>query len=100
MIKIIGERGGIIGLNFYSRFIGGDGGIGALMRHARHIADVGGVGVLSLGSDFDGIEDNKEIPDATAVPKIADALLAAGFTSREADGVMSGNAKRFLTEAL
>lgn len=100
MIKIIGERGGIIGLNYYSRFIGWDGGIGALMRHARHIADVGGTDVLALGSDFDGIEDNKWIPDATAVPKIADALLAAGFTSREADGILFGNAKRFLTEVL
>ena len=34
-IKIIIERGGLIGLNFYDRFLGGNGGREELLRHTR-----------------------------------------------------------------
>ena len=36
-IKIIIERGGLIGLNFYDRFLGGNGGREELLRHTEHM---------------------------------------------------------------
>lgn len=100
MIKIIAERGGVVGLNYYADFIGGDGSIEALMHHAVHIKNVGGAEVLALGSDFDGIEDNPYIKDASAVVRIGETLLSSGFSNDEADLVLFGNAKRFLYDAL
>ena len=98
MIRIIGQKGGIIGLNFCADFVGGDGGLKMLCRHAREIADCGGAECVALGGDFDGIPTNPAVPDCTATPRLADALRDFGFTSREVDGIMGENAKRFLKE--
>lgn len=98
MIRIVGQVGGVIGLNFCPPFIGGDSGLTMLCRHAREIADCGGVECVSLGGDFDGIPDNPALPDCTATPRLADALRDFGFTSREVDLIMGGNARRFLSE--
>lgn len=98
MIRIVGQKGGVIGLNFCTYFIGGDAGLTMLCRHAREIADCGGVECVAIGGDFDGITTNPALPDVTATPKLAEALREFGFTSREVDMIMGGNAKRFLVE--
>lgn len=99
MIKIISSRGGLIGLNLAVDFLGGGDGE-SLVRHAIHIAKIGGVDCLALGGDLDGIPTNPYFPDCAAVPKIADYLLAAGFTSGEVDKIMGENVLRFLRENL
>ncbi len=98
MIKNIADRGGIIGLNFCTDFVGGDGGCADLARHARHIYDIGGINVLALGSDFDGIDTNPDIPDCTKITRLVPALEAVGFTPDEIDLIIGKNALRFLTE--
>lgn len=100
MIRIIGERGGLIGLNYCSEFIGGEGGFETLARHARRIREKSGVECLALGSDFDGIEYNPLIPDCTSVPIFPEYLERAGFTDDEIDLVMGKNVLRFLSENL
>ena len=99
MIKIISSRGGLIGLNLAADFLGsGDGE--SIARHALHIAKIGGVDCIALGGDLDGIPTNPYFPDCAAVPKIADYLLAAGFTSSEVNRIMGDNVIRFLRENL
>ncbi len=98
MIRIIGNKGGIIGLNFCTDFVGGDGGLGMLCRHAREIADCGGIESVAVGGDFDGIETNPALPDCTYVPRLAEELRDFGFTEREVDMIMGGNAERFLND--
>lgn len=100
MIRIIGKRGGLIGLNYCSEFIGGEGGFETLARHARRIREKGGVECLALGSDFDGIEYNPFIPDCTAVPLFPEYLERADFTDDEIDLIMGKNVLRFLSENL
>ncbi len=100
MIRVIGRRGGVVGLNFFADFIGGDGGVEMLCRHAREIADCGGIDAVAIGGDFDGIPTNPALPDCSAVPRLFDALHDFGFTPREVDLITGGNAKRFLSENL
>ncbi len=100
MIRIIGDKGGIVGLNFCADFVGGDGGVRMLCRHAREIADCGGIECVAVGGDFDGIETNPALPDCTATERLADGLRDFGFASREVDLIMGENAKRFLTDNL
>lgn len=100
MIRVIGNKGGVIGLNFCADFVGGDGGIEMLCRHAREIADCGGVETVAVGGDFDGIETNPALPDCSATPRLAEGLCDFGFTSREVDMIMGGNARRFLIDNL
>lgn len=101
MIRVLGERGGVAGLNFYPAFLtsvapGGEnsGTIADVAAHARYIANTGGVEVLGLGSDFDGISGHKELPGVQAVPRLADALKKEGFHASDMDKIFGGNVLR------
>jgi membrane dipeptidase len=63
VIRAVGERGGVIGLVLYNRFLEPawkkDSSIQVtlkqhLAQHARHIADVAGWSCVGIGSDLDG----------------------------------------------
>ena len=112
MIRSLGERGGVMGLNYYVDFLleaqciprGKEARIQAILNaavnHARHIVDVGGMEVLGLGSDFDGIDVNEALPGAQSVERLWDALHGAGFTQSQLDGIFSENVLRVYREIL
>lgn len=102
MIRTLGLHGGVMGLNFYPDFLGEKtpGRLSDVVTHAKHIVNVGGIDVLGLGSDFDGIEGNVELPGAQAMPLLQDALLKGGFKSSEVDKIMEGNVLRVYREVL
>lgn len=60
-IKEIIERGGFIGLNFYSEFISGSyklsltDELNYFRQHIEHFLNLGAIDVLGFGGDFDGI---------------------------------------------
>jgi membrane dipeptidase len=93
-LREIGKRGGVVGLNFYPLFLG-EATIAAIARHARHMAEVMGPAHVALGSDFDGIGRTPEgLEDVTGMPKVTEALLSAGFTPDEVQGILGRNALR------
>ena len=106
MIRALAEKGGVTGLNFCMDFLKlnrtgkKDELMDALCAHARHITVVGGEDVLGLGSDFDGIDTNGDLPDATCIPSLFDALKCAGFTPRQLDKIASGNVLRVYKDTL
>ena len=107
MIKSLGERGGVMGLNFYADFLEekpdgvyNPGTLEAVVRHAKHIVKVGGIEILGLGSDFDGIETNEALPGAQSMGKLAEALLQSGFHESELDKILYGNVMRVYEECL
>ncbi len=102
MIRALADRGGVMGINFCSSFLSpkGPGTIADMIRHIRHIRDVGGIGCIGLGSDFDGIDNEPEVKDASYMPLLARGMEEAGFTSSEIDAVFSGNVLRVYREVL
>ena len=106
MIRIIGEHGGVIGLNFCPCFVMEADreelcrcSIEGLSQHARHIMNVGGSTVLGLGTDFDGIDPTGlEITDAGMMQHLAEGFLSNGFTESEVDGILSKNVLRLYRE--
>lgn len=98
MIRGIGEKGGIIGLNFYSDFLSEDpvSRISDLLRHCRHIINTGGEEVLGIGADFDGMDIELEINGARDMNQFAQALLDHGFTGRQTERICYENAENFL----
>ena len=102
MIRAIARRGGLVGLNFYARFLGPSSVTRTedLARHLRHLIDVGGVQVAALGSDFDGIDTPLDFGDAGDMDALFRALDAAGFSPAEIEAVCWKNAWRFLRETL
>ena len=56
-LRVIGERGGIVGLNMCVDFLSDSGkaGIEDVIRHTEHMLDICGENSVALGCDFDGI---------------------------------------------
>lgn len=104
MIRVLAERGGVMGLNFYPPFLEDDkegcGTIASVIRHAKHIVNVGGIDVLGLGSDFDGIDGHKELPGVHAMSRLSDAFAKAGFCGADIDKIFSGNVLRVYREVI
>lgn len=102
MIRRIAQSGGVIGLNFANCFLGASpiSRIADMVRHVQHIYRVGGADVLALGTDFDGIDPQTEIADASQLPKLWQALSQVGFTANEIDKMRSDNVRRLLHDCL
>jgi membrane dipeptidase len=101
-LRAIGERRGLVGINFHVGFLRADGELDAdtplamIAAHAAHVAAVAGVECVALGSDFDGAVMPAELPDAARLPALLDALRAAGFGADELEGIAWRNWHRVL----
>lgn len=107
MIRALGERGGVTGLNFCADFLtsvpdGQENGgtIEAVVQHAKHIVNVGGMDCLGLGSDFDGIDTHAELTGADKMPLLDAALEKSGFCASEREKIFSKNVLRLYRELL
>ena len=102
MIKTLGNRGGLVGINFEKTFLGNSeqGKISEMVRHIDHIRNVGGIEVLALGSDFDGIETPPEISDIGQMGKLLKALERSGYRQDEIEKIFYRNGLRFIRDTL
>ena len=100
----MGERGCVIGLNYYPLFLhkedSGESTCAAIARHARHIAGQAGIESVGLGSDFDGFESESDISGASDMDHLLWALHRAGFSGRETDLICEQNVLRLYREIL
>lgn len=102
MLHLLGEKGGVCGINFCAGFLSEGASYTAVedvVRHALHIRDKAGLEALALGSDFDGIGSTLEFKDYTGMPVIERAL-AKHFTPSELDKIAQGNALRVIRESM
>ncbi len=98
MIRCLAERGGVVGLNFCADFLtqkaagqNNPGTIADVVAHAKHIVNIGGIECVGLGSDFDGIETNQELPGAHAMERLREGLKQGGFTESQLDCIFWKN---------
>lgn len=96
-IKLLIEKNGLIGLNFYRSFLGDDGddGFEAIYRHASHMLYLGAENTLAIGSDFDGCEINGELAGIDKIPLLRDYLSRKGFDDALLDKIFFENAVNF-----
>ncbi|GKU23863.1 dipeptidase [Clostridium folliculivorans] len=102
MIKILSTAGGVMGINFCSGFVGKSKTtkIDDMVEHINHIRKIGGIDCIALGSDFDGIENEVEIKDASEMGKLADALVKNNFSYDDVEKIFYKNAERIIREVL
>ncbi len=104
MIRAIAERGGVIGLNYYGKFLDDKSphfsSADKIARHARHIINTGGRECLGLGSDFDGIDGDMEIKDASQIYKLVQAFERNHFTAEEIENILYRNVLKVYKELL
>ena len=100
MIKELARRGGVMGINFCGDFLkpsthGNERScIEDMVKHILYIKELVGIDYVGLGSDFDGIDQNLELADASMMPQLEAALLKAGLTSEEIAKVFYQNVLR------
>ncbi|MBQ8604665.1 MAG: dipeptidase [Oscillospiraceae bacterium] len=105
MIRLLGEKGGVTGLNFCPEFMDADitakhTPISNIVKNAKHIVNVGGIDCLGLGTDFDGIGGTQEIADSSMIPLLWDALKKEGFHESEIEKISHGNVLRVIRESM
>lgn len=106
MIRKLGERGGVAGINYCPAFLRDwkhgekKSLIEDMVRHMRYMANVGGMGCVGLGSDFDGIVGELELCDGSRLPLLEAEMRRQGFTGSEIEAVFSGNVLRVYREIL
>ena len=102
LIKLIANKGGVIGLNFAQSFLGTSpvSRIEDIVKHGLYLINKGGEDVVALGTDFDGIKPNTEIKDASEMYRLYDAFKEAGLSVEQCEKLFWKNADRLLKEIL
>lgn len=105
MLKMLGENGGVSGLNFYPCFLKEDGiaKVEDIAEHASYMMDKGGEELVALGSDFDGFENQIRenwVNSVKDMPLLWEAFRKKGITERQIDKIMWENALRFMKETV
>ena len=102
MIKLLAEKGGVMGINFCSKFLGHKSvsSLEDMVFHIKHIKNVGGIDVLAIGSDFDGIVNEVEIKDISELDKLYVALKNNNFKESEIEKIFYKNVIRVFEETL
>jgi membrane dipeptidase len=101
-LDAIGESDGVVGINFATMFLRSDGGmdtdapIAEIVRHIDHVASRIGVEHVAFGSDFEGAEMPDELGGAAGLPRLVEALRAAGHDDESLDLITHGNWLRVL----
>ena len=99
-LRRIAKTGGLIGINFHSRFLLGGAGTATLsdvVRHVAHVVRIAGEEHVAIGSDFEGgIRPPTALKDVRGFPKLAGALSAAGYSRATVRRIFHDNAQRVL----
>ena len=103
MLRALGEKGGVAGVNFYSPFLRekGRAQLSDLVLHIRHMVNCAGEDAVALGSDFDGF-DPADCPEGAGsvldVGKVFSSLKKNGFTQRQIEKIARDNVRRLIED--
>ncbi|HVT88134.1 MAG TPA: membrane dipeptidase [Tepidisphaeraceae bacterium] len=112
MIRAIASRGGVIGMNFFDKFLLPTAEYGKrraaladVVKHIQHICDLtGSANHVGLGTDMDGGLGREQIPQEIKtiadLSRIGDALRATGFTDDEVLNILGNNWRSYFERSL
>ena len=109
MIRALASKGGAVGINFCPDFMIPDKGkkngteevmIDHMIMHLKHMVDVGGTECAAIGTDFDGIHGELEIPDASGMQELFWRMKSAGFKESEIEKIAYRNVLRVIGESM
>jgi membrane dipeptidase len=112
MIRAVARRGGVIGINFYDKFLippdeyGSRGAtLDDVTRHVRHMCDlIGDADHVGIGTDMDGGLGREQIPieirTSADLPRVAEALSKSRFSDAQIRGIVGENWLRFFSRSL
>ena len=101
-VQAIIEKGGFIGINFYTNFLTrtGSSTLDDIFRHIDAICELGGEKILGFGSDFDGIDSWPEgLANPADFPNVIELLRAHGYKESTIEDIAGMNYWRLLKKA-
>lgn len=101
-LRAMGERGCVVGTNYYSYFLakGCDHSrICDIVRHMDYMRQKAGIDAVALGSDFDGMDCTLELADCSHLPRLVDAL-SQRFTDGEIEKICWTNVLRLFRDVI
>jgi membrane dipeptidase len=110
VLKMMPENGGVVMVNFYSKFViptellerqnQARGSIHDVVDHIEHIIRVAGIDHVGIGSDFDGVPRLPvQLDDVSAYPLITQELLNRDHTPADIHKLLGGNMLRSMRRA-
>lgn len=96
-IKLIAQKGGIIGLCLYPAFLG-DHPFSGIWRNISHLLDMGLENHISIGSDFDGAEMHEDLNSLDKIPSLYDFLGQKGLKKPLIDKIFFENAYNYIAK--
>ena len=102
LILEIKEKKGLIGINYYPNFVSKENNsIDELIKHLLHLKQINCLDIVSLGSDFDGIEKHlKELQNCNDLKNLVDKLKEYKFTLDEIENICYKNSLKFFAKNL
>lgn len=105
MLYALAKNGGVTGINYAAGFLCEDEQKGRqtlafAVEHIRYIRNKIGAEHIAIGSDFDGIQTDIELFDASKAPLLLRALEERGFTDDEIEKIAYKNALRVFRDNL
>ena len=97
-LKVLGNKGGLVGVNFYGAFLNENGNpptFDRIIDHLVYMKDKAGIDSIGFGSDFDGIDEYGEIENYGGFTGLLDRMQKT-FTDDEIDKISHENALRLL----
>lgn len=101
-VRAIVEKGGFIGINFYSKFLreSGKATMDDVVRHIDALCELGAEHVVGFGSDFDGIDAWPEgLADPSGFPALLEALRNRGYSEETLQNLAGLNLWNLLKRA-
>ena len=105
-LDAIGESGGVVGVNFAVPFLRADGrndpagtSLTEIVRHVDYMVERIGIEHVALGSDFDGADAPGDLDGIAGLPRLVEALRAAGHDDESLALITHRNWLRVLGEA-
>lgn len=94
-LKLISQKGGIIGLCFYPLFLGGDF-YQKIYENIYHMLDLGLEDNIAIGTDFDGADMHPCIDEISKVPQLYYKLSEKGINYGLLDKIFFKNADNYI----
>jgi membrane dipeptidase len=112
MIRAIGERGGVIGINFFDKFLlpldqhgKRRATLDDVTAHIQRICDLtGSARHVAIGTDMDGGLGREQIPveiqTSADLPRVGEALSGHGFSDGDIAAILGGNWTAYFAKML
>lgn len=102
LIRGIANTGGVVGLNFWNELLGTKrtSRIEDMILHLDHLRRIGGDDILAIGTDYDGISGELEIPNISVMGNLGLALNKKGYSDDVIEKLFYKNAERVIKDVL